>query len=174
MGDFSTGQDVAIDTWRDGHRAQNYAAANYGDCHLSLTIGPDGWDDSGEAVSAMNITPGSFLSFLLTDIWVSPEQAAGSMDLGAECLLESGEEVTFTITLEGGLGTVSRTIVCKFADNGDEVRSVPSCSSFTAGGEWVTVIVGVELTATLGGAAIPRTLRAEDYPLGSLADPEDA
>lgn len=192
-GVLSLGQDILGDTrFLTLHQAQNYAAGVYGECHLSMCVDGFHWDDhaalgslpagNGNTIPAFGLTEltglpftGSFLSHIVTDIWIAPEQVLGQIECASECVLDAGEDVTIRYTLEGSVAAVNVDIACTSANNGDEKTRRQDCDTFTTGDEWVTVTISIRRTATLGGTARLKTIRVEDYFIAASAmpDPED-
>ncbi|TXH42468.1 MAG: hypothetical protein E6Q97_35720, partial [Desulfurellales bacterium] len=157
-GILSLGQDILGDTrFLTLHQAQNYAAGVYGECHLSTCVDGFHWDDhaahgdlpagSSLTIAAMGLTfTGSFVSVLVTDLWIEPEQALGQIECASECVLDAGEGVTVRYTLEGSVAAVNVDVNCTSSSNGDEKAVLQDCDAFTTGGEWVTLTITLRRT----------------------------
>lgn len=180
---ISVQADITSDDMLEIVRGQGYSTTHYGECHLSLTTAEDEWDDHAAygpepepafpcAVGPMGILATDVLETeIVTDIWIDPDHALGTLELGVEGKLGAANTVEVTFELAGNVGTSSKVVTLTDADNGTEVVELKTLEAVTTGG-WVMVEIKVQRTAGALGNEI-RALRIEELELETLPDPSD-
>ncbi len=167
LGQKVLAQDAAtvskLVTWVAGRRRQQ---------HFSLTLAGDGWGTNGVGTLRAALT-GVSQTFIDTDAIVDADARAANVSFSAQVsTLAGAETAALTITVDGSLGTVTRTLNFTSADV-TEKRVSFSIAAAVLADEWFRVRVTGSKTGAGGPYEIDLDLE-EDEVTSGLPDPEDS
>ena len=184
---FSTGQDVLADGLlgiEEIVEMLNFAFLNRStECHLSLTVGPDDWDEfagPSDGVGPLNIIfTGGLTTVIRAPIYFNSDQvAAGRTHLcGSRTFMQAGADAgTVDFTLTGNAGSVSAVNTHIVADNGSERTVNMTIATAQSIPGWAQLDIIIQQTGGISTDNELLTVRFQENPPASavvIADPAD-